>query len=230
MIEYINTPLFGIAITVIVFSLFDFIYKKIKNPFLNPIALSVIFIILFLRYMNIDIEIYEKGGNIIAFFLGPATVALSIPIYKKLKLLKNNIFSILIGIFLGSLAGIVSIIILSKLLLVDDIMILSLIPKSTTSAIAIDISKQIKGIPAITIAFVIATGVLGNIIGPSILKIFKIKSKRAKGVALGTASHVVGTAKAMELGEIEGAMSSLAIGIAGIITVFLAPLIIKYLI
>lgn len=227
MMEYVDTPLFGITLTIIVFSLANFIYKKIKNPLANPIAISIIFIIWFLGYFNINIESYEEGGSFISFFLGPATIALAIPIYKKLDLLKKNLITTLIGITLGSLAGILSIAIMSKLFSINDTMMLSLIPKSTTSAIAMDLSEQIKGNPSITIAFVIATGIMGNILGPSILNIFNIKNKRAKGVALGTASHVVGTAKAMELGQVEGAMSSLAIGIAGIITVFLAPLIIN---
>lgn len=227
MIEYVDTNLFGVTLTIIVFSIANFIYKKVKNPLVNPIIISTIFIIWFLNYFGISLESYEDGGRLISFFLGPATVALSIPIYKKLELLKKNLIPTLIGVFMGSLAGILSITIMAKVFSLDNIMMLSLIPKSTTSAIAMDISRQIKGNPSITIAFVIATGTLGNILGPSILNMFKIKSKRAKGVALGTASHIVGTAKAMELGSVEGAMSSLAIGIAGIVTVFLAPLIIN---
>lgn len=227
MVEYINTPLFGIALTLIVFSVSNFIYNKFKNPILNPIAISIIVIISFLKFTGIDVGIYQKGGSIISFFLGPATVALAIPIYRRLNLLKDNIVPILISVFIGSLVGIISIVILSKVLLVDDLILLSLIPKSTTSAIAIDISKEVGGSPALTIVFVMATGILGNMIGPSILKIFNINNKKAKGLALGSASHVVGTEKAIELGETEGAISSIAISVAGIITVFLAPLIVK---
>lgn len=229
MMEYVNTPLFGITLTIIVFSLCNFFYKKMDNPLLNPIAISIVLIIFFLKYMDISIENYQKGGNMISFFLGPATVALSIPIYKRIDLLKKNVMSILVAIFIGSLSGILSVILLSKLFLLDDIITLSLIPKSVTSAIAIDISKQINGIPSITVVFVIVTGILGNIISSRVFKLFKIKSKRAKGIALGTSSHVVGTTKAMELGSVEGAMSSLAIGIAGIITVFIAPVIINFI-
>lgn len=229
MIEYLNSPLFGVTLTLIVFTITSFLYKKTKSPLLNPILISIIFIIWFLNYFNIDIENYEKGGEIINFFLGPATVALSIPIYKKLDILKKNFFSTLIAISLGSLAGILTVSILSKIFLVEDLLMLSMIPKSTTTAIAIDISEQIKGNPSITIAFVLATGIFGNVFGPSILKFFKIENKLAKGVALGTASHAIGTAKAIELGETEGAMASLAISIAGVITVFLAPIIVKFI-
>lgn len=229
MIDYADTPLFGITLTIVIFVISNALYKKIRNPLFNPIVISIVSIIWILKYFNIDISSYEKGGDIIGFFLGPATVALAVPIYKRIDILRKNFSTIFIGIFMGSLVGMLAIIIMSKVLLIDDIMVLSLIPKSITSAIAIDLSKQIKGNPSITIAFVIATGTLGNIIGPRIFKIFRINNRTAKGIALGTASHIVGTARAIELGEIEGAMSSVAIGITGIVTVFLAPFIIKLL-
>lgn len=227
MLSFINTPIFGVTITIIAFSISLYLNKKTKSPLLNPILISIILIICFLLFFKIDYEMYDKGGSIISFFLGPATVVLAVPLYKQIKLLKDNLFPILVGIFLGSFAGIVSIIIMSRLFGLEDILFLSLIPKSTTSAIAMDIASEIGGNPSIAIAFVILTGVGGYIIGPGILKIFKINNKVAKGVSLGTASHAVGTAKAIELGEVEGAMSSLAIGVAGLITVFLAPLILR---
>lgn len=229
MAEYLNTPLFGVTITIIVYFISQYLSKKFKTQILNPIALSITAIVGFLFYNNIDYEVYNKGGSIINFFLGPATVALAVPLYKKIKLLKENSIPILLGIFVGSLAGILSVIFFSKVFKLDDIIMLSLIPKSTTSAIAMDIATQTGGNSAIAIVFVIATGIFGNILGPSVLELFGIKNKVAKGISIGTASHVVGTAKAMEIGEVEGAMSSLAIGIAGLITVFLAPIILKIL-
>ena len=228
MAEYLNTPLFGVTITIIVYFISQYLSKKFKTPILNPIALSITAIVGFLFYNNIDYEVYNKGGSIINFSW-TTTVALAVPLYKKIKLLKENSIPILLGIFVGSLAGIVSVIFFSKVFKLDDIIMLSLIPKSTTSAIAMDIATQIGGNSAIAIVFVIATGIFGNILGPSVLELFGIKNKVAKGISIGTASHVVGTAKAMEIGEVEGAMSSLAIGIAGLITVFLAPIILKIL-
>lgn len=227
MSAYLDTALFGVTITIIIYSLSLFISKRINISLLNPIILSIVGIIGFLISNNIDYEVYNKGGSIISFFLGPATVALAVPLYKQINLLKENLIPILLGILVGSTAGILMIIFLSKIFDLDNIIILSMIPKSTTSAIAIDIAREIGGNPSLAIAFVIATGILGNIIGPSLLRIFKINNKVAKGIALGTGSHVVGTAKAMEIGEVEGAMSSLAIGIAGLITVFLAPIILN---
>lgn len=227
MAAYLDTPIFGVAITIIIYSLSSFINKKIKISFLNPIIISIIGIIGFLIYNNINYEVYSQGGNVISFFLGPATVVLAVPLYKQIDLLKENLLPILIGILVGSLAGIVTVIFLSKSFGLDEMIMLSMVPKSTTSAIAIDISKEIGGNPALAIAFVIATGIFGNIIGPSLFRIFRINNKVAKGIALGTSSHVVGTAKAMEIGEVEGAMGSLAIGLAGLITVFLAPIILS---
>ncbi|MEW8973924.1 MAG: LrgB family protein [Tissierellaceae bacterium] len=227
MTQYLDTPLFGVAITIIAYSVSQYINKRFKTSILNPIALSIMAIVGFLIYNNIDYEVYNKGGNIIGFFLGPATVALAVPLYKKIELLKENLLPILVGIFVGSLAGIVSVILLSRVFKLEDILMLSLIPKSTTSAIAMDISTQIGGNSAIAIVFVIVTGIFGNILGPDLLRRFRIKDEIAKGISMGTASHVVGTAKAMEMGEKEGAMSSLAIGVAGLMTVFLAPLVLK---
>lgn len=227
MTQYLDTPLFGVAITIIAYSVSQYINKRFKTSILNPIALSIMAIVGFLIYNNIDYEVYNKGGNIIGFFLGPATVALAVPLYKKIELLKENLLPILVGIFVGSLAGIVSVILLSRVFKLEDILMLSLIPKSTTSAIAMDISTQIGGNSAIAIVFVIVTGIFGNILGPDLLRRFGIKDEIAKGISMGTASHVVGTAKAMEMGEKEGAMSSLAIGVAGLMTVFLAPLVLK---
>lgn len=229
MTQYLDTPLFGVAITIIAYSVSQYINKRFKTSILNPIALSIMAIVGFLIYNNIDYEVYNKGGNIISFFLGPATVALAVPLYKKIELLKENLLPILVGIFVGSLAGIVSVILLSRVFKLEDILMLSLIPKSTTSAIAMDISTQIGGNSAIAIVFVIVTGIFGNILGPDLLRRFGIKDEIAKGISMGTASHVVGTAKAMEMGEKEGAMSSLAIGVAGLMTVFLAPLVLKFM-
>ncbi len=229
MIEYLNTPLFGVAISIAAFALGQFINKKFKISILNPLLISIVAIIGFLIYFNIDYEIYNKGGSVVSFFLGPATVVLAVPLYKQIKLLKQHALPIIIGIFLGSIAGIASIIILSKLFNLDELLMISLIPKSTTAAIAMDISKEIGGIPALTMGFVVITGSGGYIIGPFIFKLFKIENEIAKGISFGTASHAMGTAKAMEIGEVEGAMSSLAISVAGLITVFLAPFVISLL-
>ncbi|SHG92012.1 LrgB family protein [Tepidibacter thalassicus] len=227
MIDLINTPLFGILISIIAFEFGIFINKKTKLAIFNPLLISILTIIIFLLKFNINLSVYNKGANFISFFLSPATVILAVPLYKQLNILKSNLIPILIGISIGCITAIISVSFLIKLFNISNDIGLSLIPKSITTPIGIEVSRQIGGIPSITVVAIIITGILGAIIAPVVCKIFKIKNKIAVGIAIGTSSHALGTTKAMEIGEIEGAMSSLSIGIAGLITVFLAPALIK---
>lgn len=227
LIKYLDNPLFGVVLSIVIFSFAQYINKKTKLPFLNPLLVTLFLIISILIYFKIDYTIYERGGSIISFFLGPATVVLAVPLFKQIRLLQKHFIAIIIGIFVGSLTGILSIIWLSKIFKIDSLLMLSLIPKSTTTAIAMEISTSIGGINSMTIAFVVVTGITGYMISPLILNLFKINNKVARGIAIGTSSHAMGTAKAMEMGETEGAMSSLAISVAGIVTVVLAPLLIS---
>ncbi|MEJ8554377.1 LrgB family protein [Tepidibacter sp. Z1-5] len=227
--SFVDNPIFGILITIIAFEFSVLINKKTKLSIFNPVFISMIIIISFLLILDIDFDSYNKGGNFITFFLTPATVILAVPLYNQFELLKKNLFPILIGVFIGCLTSISSIIFLSKYLNVNTQISLSLIPKSITTPIGIEVSNQIGGIPSITIVCIIITGVIGAVLGPSVCKFFKIKDKVAIGVSIGTSSHALGTTKAMELGETEGAMSSLSIGIAGIITVLLAPILVKFI-
>lgn len=229
MNQILNTPLFGIFISLLSFEIGTKLYKKFKNPFLNPLLISQLIIILCLLKFNISFEAYNRGGEMISFFLGPATIVLAVPLYKKLKLLKENALAILSGITLGSFVGIIFIILLSHGLKLDPKIVNSLAPKSVTVPIGVEVCKQLNGIPSITVVSIILTGIIGSIIAPTICKLFKIEDKVAKGIAIGTSSHALGTTKALELGEVEGAMSGLSIGIAGLITVFLAPLTVKLL-
>lgn len=226
MTDIINTPLFGILISLIAFNIGCYIHAKTKIAFFNPLLLSLIIIIGSLRIFNIDYNSYKLGGDYISFFLTPATVILAVPLYKKINLIKKDAFPILISVILGSSLGMISIIILSKLFRLDKKLLLSLIPKSVTVPIGMEISKQVGGLYTITIAAIVLTGIIGAIISPFICKIFKITDKVAIGTAIGTSAHAVGTTKAIEMGETEGALSGLCIGVAGLITVFLAPLIV----
>jgi len=229
MIEIFDTPMFGIIISIVAFEIGLIINRKTKLSILNPLIIAVGLIIAFLSIFDIDYEVYNKGGSMISFLLGPATVVLAVPLYKQIEKLKKEKAPILIGILVGSLTGILSIYFLSKLFGLDEILTLSLIPKSVTAAISMEVSKQINGIPALTVAATVVTGITGNVLWPYISKIFHINDDVATGISLGTGAHAVGTAKAMELGEVEGGMSSLAIGVAGLITVILAPLLVKIL-
>jgi predicted murein hydrolase (TIGR00659 family) len=229
MISLLDTPLFGVLISIIAFEIGLYINRKTKIALFNPLLIAIILVMSFLLIFNIDIETYSKGGTLIYFLLGPSTVILAVPLYKQFELLKKNALPILAGITVGSVAGIITIFYMSKLFSLSGTIGTSLIPKSITTPIGIEVSKQIGGIPSVTVAAIILTGILGAIIGPYVCKTFRIKDKVAVGVSLGTASHAIGTTKALELGETEGAMSSLSIGIAGLITVFLAPILIKIL-
>jgi predicted murein hydrolase (TIGR00659 family) len=227
--EILNLPAFGIIISILAYETGLFLYRKTKFSLFNPIFISIILVIAFLSVFKIKLESYNIGGNYISFFLGPATVILAVPLYKQLENLKADIIPILGGITAGCITAVSSASILMVLFKLSKTIGISLIPKSVTTPIGIEISKQIGGIPSITIFAIIITGIFGAIIGPFICRVFKIKDPVAVGVALGTSSHAIGTTKAIELGEVQGAMSGLSIGIAGLITVFLAPLAMKFL-
>ncbi len=227
--EFLNTPLFGILISLLAFELGLLIHKKTGFAIFNPLLLAVIMIITFMLSFDIDLATYKKGGDIINFFLGPATVALAVPLYKRVELLKKHLIPILASVFIGSFTAIFSVFLIGKLMGMDKSLIATLFPKSITTAIAIDLSRSMGGEVPITVVAVVWTGICGAIIGPAVCSLMNIKSSIAKGLAIGTASHAVGTSRAMELGETEGAMSGLAIVLAGIVTVILVPIMVKIL-
>ena len=227
MYNILDTPIFGLVITILFFNLGIYMQKKTKNPIMNPLLIAIIGIILFLNLLKIPYESYKKGGDIINFFLGPITIILAVPLYKQFDLFKNHILEILIGIGCGVLVSFISLEIIGRLTNVNIDIINSLIPKSITTPMGISLTNTINGVEAITVVAIILTGILGAIIAPIIFKIGKIKHPVAKGIALGTSAHALGTSKALEMGEVEGAMSGLSIGISGIITVILIPIIIN---
>jgi predicted murein hydrolase (TIGR00659 family) len=227
---FAGSPLFGVAISLLTFQISSMLYRRTGLVVLNPLVLSMLMIIAFLVNFQISFNDYNKGGQFISFFLGPATVILAVPLYKKIHLLKANVLPILAGITIGSVTGIVSIIGMCRIFGLGELVSLSMIPKSITTPIGIELSNQLGGLPSITVAGIVFTGISGVLLGPMICRLFRIDDRIAVGIAIGTSSHALGTTKAVELGETEGAMSGLAIGITGLITVFLAPLIAKILI
>lgn len=220
-----NEMFFGIVLSLVAFEIGLLIYRKTNIPIFNPLLISIALVTGFLLVFHIDFSVYNKGGQFINMFLGPATVVLAVPLYKQLELLKKHATAILIGILLGSLIGICSVVLLSYLFGLNAELIRSLLPKSVTTPIGMEVSSQLQGIVPITVLAIIISGISGAVLGPIICKLFRITDSVAVGVAIGTSSHAVGTSKAFEMGETEGAMSSLSVGIAGIMTVFLAPLI-----
>lgn len=225
MNEILNNPLFWIFITLVAFETGMAIYKKTQFPLFNPLLIAIVIVIGTLVVFNIDYEVYNLGGKFINSFLGPATVVLAVPLYKQLEALKRNLWPILIGVFVGSVASIVSIIFLGRAFKLDETLILSLIPKSVTTPIGVEVSRSLGGVTSITIVAIVLTGIFGAIVVPLVTRFFNIKNKIAIGISIGTSAHALGTTKAFEMGETEGAMSSLSIGVAGIITVIMAPII-----
>lgn len=214
-----NTIFFGAVISFLAYELGLILKKKFKMSLFNPLLIAIICVMGILTVFQIDYEQYEEGGKYISYLLTPATVCLAVPLYQQMGLLKKNLKAVLGGILSGVAASLVSVFLLAKLFGLSHEHYVTLLPKSITTAIGMGVSEELGGIVTITVAVIIITGVLGNMIAEIVYKIFKIDDPIAKGLALGTSAHAVGTAKAMELGEVEGAMSSLAIAVSGLITV-----------
>ena len=221
---FTNNMFFGLFISLIAFEIGLIIYRKTKFPLFNPLLIAIIIVIGFLKVFNIDFDTYNQSGQFINMFLGPATIVLAVPLYKQFELLKKNFIPIIIGITIGSLVGILSVISISVFFKLDSLITISLLSKSVTTPIGIEITNQLGGLTPVTVLAIIISGIIGAVVAPTVCKVFKITNPVAVGVSIGTASHAVGTSKAFKIGETEGAMSSLSIGIAGVITVFLAPL------
>lgn len=229
MYNVLNTPIFGIVLTVLFFNIAVYIQKKTKNPAFNPLLISILGIIVCLNIFKIPYENYKIGGDAINYFLGPITIVLAVPLYRQFELLKKYKLEILIGISCGVIVSFISIVSIGKLFNTSTEIINSLIPKSITSPMGISLANTINGIQAVTVVCIILTGILGAIIAPTVFKLGKITNPIAKGVALGTSAHALGTSKAIEMGEVEGAMSGLSIGISGLITVIIVPILIKFI-
>ena len=191
--------------------------------------MSIVFTVLMILGTNTRYEVYEENTAIIGYFLTPATVSLAVPLYEKLGELKKNALAILLGIFSGVITSALCIVLVGFIFKFDYAMFASFLPKSVTTAIGMDISKELGGIAALTAISIIITGVIGNIIAQAVTKLFKITDPVAIGTAIGTASHAGGTAKALQMGKTEGAISGLSIAVAGIMTVIVAPIVMKIL-
>lgn len=220
MKEFLTESLFfGVVLTLLAYEIGLLIKKKFKLAILNPLLVSVIIIIGVLMLLDIDYEVYSEGAQYISYFLTPATVSLAIPLYRQLELLKKYPLAIMGGITAGVITAMVSILLMSLAFGLNHEQYMTLLPKSITTAIGMGVSEKMGGIAALTVVAISVTGITGNIMAEIILKLFKITHPIAKGLAIGTSAHALGTAKAMEMGEIEGAMSSLSIVVAGILTV-----------
>ncbi|MDD2971416.1 MAG: LrgB family protein [Lachnospiraceae bacterium] len=220
---------FGVAISVFAYWIGCFCKKKWNYPVLNPLLISMLLIIPVLLIFHIDYETYDYGAKYITYFLTPATVCLAVPLYRQVQVLKENITAVIAGTVCGCLAHAGIIVGVAILLKVDQPLVYSFLPKSVTTPIALGICNEIQGISAITVIGVVVAGITGAVLGPTILKLIGVTEPAAQGLALGTASHAVGTSKAIEMGEVQAAMSSLAIVVTGIMTVILVPVVVNLL-
>ena len=220
MTVFLEDSLFaGVTLSLLAYLLGVVLKKKFKCAIFNPLLISIVITIVVLVTAHVDYDVYNQGASYLSWFLTPATVCLAIPLYEQWKLLKKNIKAVLLGIIAGVLTSLGTVWVLAEIMGLSHKEYVTLLPKSITTAIGMGVSEELGCYVTITVAVIVVTGVLGNIFGELICKIFRITDPIARGLSIGSASHAIGTAKAMELGEIEGAMSSLAIAVAGIFTV-----------
>lgn len=218
---------FGVLISIAGYEIGLFVKRKWKKDIFNPLLISIILIILFLLVGDIDYGIYKDGAKYLSYFLTPATVALAVPLYEQMERLKAEWKAIFAGIFAGVLTSCLSVLAMAVLFRLNHVQYVTLLPKSITTAIGMGISEELGGSATITVAVIVVTGVIGNMSAETVCRWFRIQDPVAKGIGIGSASHAMGTARAMQLGEIEGAMSSLSIAVSGLFTVAAAVLFAK---
>ena len=211
----------GVVISLIAYWIGILLKNKFKSGILNPLLFAIILVITFLLLTGVEYQTYNASAKYLSWLLTPATVSLAIPLYQQLERLKQNIKAIMISILIGCLTSMLSIYLFSLVFRFSHELYVSFLPKSITTAIGMSVSEEMGGIVSITVAAIIITGITGNMIGESVCRLLKITDPVAMGLAIGTSSHAIGTAKALELSETAGAMSSLSIAVSGMITVVL---------
>ena len=213
-----NSVYFGVVLSLATYEIGRLLKRRFKLAVFNPLLIAILLTIGALFLLGVDYESYMGGAKYISYLLTPATVCLAVPLYEQTSLLKKHVKALAAGIASGVLASVTSVLILSKLFALSHEQYVTLLPKSITTAIGMGVSAELGGAVTITVAVIILTGILGNVIAEGLFRLFRIREPVAKGLALGTAAHAIGTAKALEIGEVEGAMSSLAITVCGLVT------------
>jgi len=226
----LKEPLFQVTVTMVVYVLINRLYRRFHIFIFNPLLLASVIMIYILRYANIEYSVYSKGGDMITFLLGPATVALGVPLYKQIPVIRTNIRSILVGVLAGSVTAIVSTLFLAKALGASKETLLSIAAKSTTMPIALGITEKLGGNDKLIVLAVAVTGIFGGVIGAEVMKLAKVRNRVAVGIGIGAASHAGGTSRAIQIGETEGSMSGAAIVLTGLVTAIVAPYLVKWLI
>ncbi len=219
----------SLFMTIAVYWICRIIYTRWRWTVLNPMVISLVVLVIFVSWSQIPYSTYLGGAHILTFMLSPATVAFAIPLYKHFHLLKKYALEIVAGLWLGSVMGIVTSVVFARILDLGHVVTNSLAPRSVTTPVAMQISQQIGGSPVLTAVFVIVTGLVGLIVGPLLIRWFRIQSAVAKGMLMGMGAHAIGTSRAFEFGQLEGTFSSLSMIVAAAFTVLLAPLLILVL-
>ena len=225
MNDFFRESLFaGVTLSLLSYFIGSVLKKKFKFGIFNPLLISIIITIIVLAVSDVDYDVYNQGARYLSWFLTPATVCLAIPLYEQIEKLKSNWKAIVAGIVSGIISCVLCVYAFSLIFGLTHEQYVTLLPKSITTAIGMDVSTELGGITTITVAVIIITGVFGNIVGEPICKLFHITEPVAKGVGMGSSAHAIGTAKAMEMGEVEGAISSLSIAVTGLLTVIAASI------
>lgn len=219
-----NSLYIGFLISLASYALGVWLRKKTGLSFVNPLLVSILLVIGFLLLTGVSYNSYAAGSEIISYLLTPATICLAVPLYQQFNLLKKNWKAVIAGLVSGVLSSLVCILLMALLFKFDHNTYVTFLPKSITTAIGIGVAEEYGGYVSLAVIVIVITGVIGNVLAEAVLKLFRIEEPIAKGIAIGSSSHAVGTTKAMELGQIEGAMSSLSIVVCGLLTVILAPL------
>ena len=229
MTEFLSIAILPVALTLTAFLLGQKIQKKLKSPILNPILISVILVLIFLSLTGMPVADYKAGMGSLSWLLTPATICLAVPMYEQFQILKKNLPMILAGVAAGAVSCLIMVILFGILAGFDPLLTISLLPKSITTAIGVSLSEMLGGMSGVTTAAIVFTGIFASIMGPIFCRIFRLTDPVAQGVAFGTAGHVIGTSKANELNPLTGAVSSLSLVVAGLITAVVLPLLSRFI-
>ena len=230
MAEFIGSiGVWGVTVTLAAFALGTWLNKKTGQAIFNPLLLGSIFVIIFLSLVQIPFAEYKQSVSVLNYLLLPATVSLAVPLYEQWLPMKKNAKAVLCGILAGSLTSMVGIIAISWVMKLDTVLSASLMPKSVTTAIGAEVAQELGGLSSLAGGIIVLTGIIGNLSAAAMCRICKLHDPIARGVAIGTASHAIGPARALQMGRVEGAVSSLSIAVAGILTAALCPVLANFL-
>lgn len=229
MTELLSIGILPVALTLTAFLLGQKIQQKLRSPLLNPILVSVVLVLVFLSVTGLPVSDYKAGMNSLSWLLTPATICLAVPMYEQFQILKKNLPMILAGVAAGAVSCLIMVILFGALAGFEPVLTISLLPKSITTAIGVVLSEMMGGMTGVTTAAIVFTGIFASIMGPAFCRIFRLTDPVAQGVAFGTAGHVIGTSKANELNPLTGAVSSLSLVVAGLLTAVVLPLLSSFI-